>query len=139
MESDIIIKATRDEIDRFFKEENGVCTVRLFKSLNNGTYSVIIRLAEQKNRLYGIYAIPELIKKLQHPKVIAKQLEARIKRTEEALEREHIKNVEMTSRVGLGAGMRRVKLAPSGRRERELESRLEDYRKRLKELVKDLE
>jgi hypothetical protein len=126
-------------MDEFFEKGNGVCTVKYFKYKNDETYDVKIRHSERKEKLYGIYTIPEVIKKLQPKKVTAKQLEARIKRTEEALEREHIKNVEITSRVGWGAGMRRVKLGPSGRRERELESRLEDYRKRLKELVKDLE
>ena len=62
-----------------------------------------------------------------------KLLKSRIKRIKEALEREHIRNVEISSRVGWGAGMRRVKIGPSGARERELESRLNEYKRQLKE------
>ena len=63
-----------------------------------------------------------------------KQLKYRIERTTEALAREHIKNVKIFSRVGWGTGMRRVKIGPSYRRERELESRLDNYKHQLKEL-----
>jgi len=64
----------------------------------------------------------------------AKQLKHRIKQTGEALEREHIRNVEKTSRVGWGAGMRRVKIGPSHSREFELEARLRGYIEQLAEL-----
>lgn len=63
-----------------------------------------------------------------------KQLKHRISRTAEALEREHRKNVEVSSRVGWGAGMRRVHIGPSFSRENELEGRLRDYKKQLAEL-----
>ena len=64
----------------------------------------------------------------------AKQLKHRIKQTSEAIEREHIKNVGISSRVGWGAGMRRVKIGPSGRRENELRARLEEYKEQLAKL-----
>ena len=63
-----------------------------------------------------------------------KQLKHRIKQTGAALEREHIRNVEKSSRVGWGTGMRRVKIGPSGRREFELEARLECYKEQLAKL-----
>jgi len=63
-----------------------------------------------------------------------KQLKNYIKRIEAALEREHIKNVAICARVGWGAGMRRVKIGPSGGRERELANRLEDYRAQLSKM-----
>lgn len=67
-----------------------------------------------------------------------KQLKYRIKQTTEALEREHLKNVEISARVGWGAGMRRVRIGPSRSRENELTSRLDDYMKLLAELESDL-
>jgi hypothetical protein len=66
--------------------------------------------------------------------VTVKQLKYRIERTEEALRKEHIKNVEISSRVPWGAGMRRVKVGPCCRRENELQSRLNDYRRQLREI-----
>jgi len=63
-----------------------------------------------------------------------KQLKHRIKQAGEALEREHIRNVEKTSRVGWGAGMRRVKIGLSRSREFELEARLGRYKEQLAKL-----
>ena len=108
MESDITMIATPAEMDDFF-EENAVCSVRYFKQNDAGVYYVKIRHSERKQKLYGTYTIPQLISVLTSKPVTAKQLQARIRQTEEALYREHVKNVEMFSLVGWGAGMRRVK------------------------------
>ena len=62
------------------------------------------------------------------------QLKHRIKKTSEALEREHKRNVEKCSRVGWGSGMRRVKIGPNHRREFELETRLRGYKEQLTKL-----
>ena len=63
-----------------------------------------------------------------------KQLIHRIKKTEEALQRERAKNNGIISRAGWGAGMRRVRIGPSFGRENRLEERIERYKKQLKEL-----
>jgi hypothetical protein len=123
MESNITIKADMDEMNKFFNE-NDVCSVRYFKLKSNGTFDAVIRHAERKYYLSGTYTIPQIIKELQSPEakrpVTVRQMESRIRRTEAALRKEHIRNVEIMSRVGWGAGMRRVNTGPSGRREREL-------------------
>ena len=63
-----------------------------------------------------------------------KQLKHLITQTEAALEREHRRNIKITSRAGWGSGMRRVRIGPSFRRENELEERLGGYIKQLKKL-----
>ena len=61
------------------------------------------------------------------------QLKRRIAQIEATLERERRKNIEITARVGWGAGMRRVRIGPSFRRENELEGRLNHYIQQLKD------
>lgn len=64
MESDITIKATTDEMNKFF-DENSVCLVKYFESKGNGTFKVKVRHAELDKELSGTYTIPRLIAKLQ--------------------------------------------------------------------------
>lgn len=63
-----------------------------------------------------------------------KQLLSRIQRTEEALKKEHINNVEKMSRVGWGSGFRKQYVGPCCRRENELENRLAEYKRQLAEM-----
>lgn len=64
-----------------------------------------------------------------------KQLKNRIRKTEEALEREHVKNIEKFSRVKWCSGMREVHTDSRFRREFKLERRLIEYKERLKENI----
>ena len=63
-----------------------------------------------------------------------KQLKSRIKRTEEALNKEYRRNIEKVACVGWGSGMRKVRIGPSFRRESELEERLSSYKEQLKKM-----
>ena len=64
-----------------------------------------------------------------------KQLQYRIKRTEEALSKERSKNLEKTSHIGWGSGFRKQYVGPCCRRENELEIRLKKYQEDLQQLI----
>jgi len=64
MESDITIKATIEEMNKFF-DKNNVCSVRYFKLKSNGKFEARIRHAERKQYLSGTYTIPQIIAELQ--------------------------------------------------------------------------
>jgi len=64
MESNITIKATIDEMEKFF-DQNSVCSVRYYKLKSNGKYEARIRHAERKQYLSGTYTIPQIIAELQ--------------------------------------------------------------------------
>ena len=64
-----------------------------------------------------------------------KQLKSRRERTANALQKEHIKNVEKFSRVPWGAGMRRVKIGPSCVRENTLRYKLDQIDAEINKLL----
>ena len=64
-----------------------------------------------------------------------KQLRYRIRCTEKALSKEHIKNVEKMANVGWGSGFRKQYVGPCCRRENELECHLKECREALHDLV----
>lgn len=64
MESRIKIIATTEEMEKFF-DENDVCSVRYYNTIGNDLFEVIIRHAERRHYLKGIYTIPQIINKLQ--------------------------------------------------------------------------
>ena len=64
MESKIIIKATRKEMNDFF-DNSEVCSVRSFEEISPGTYKARIRHAELSKHLHGVYTIPKIVSKLK--------------------------------------------------------------------------
>ena len=63
MESNIKIKASLTEMDKFF-DDNEVCSVRYFNQIRSGLFEAKIRHAERKQRLSGTYTIPQIIAEL---------------------------------------------------------------------------
>lgn len=59
MESTILIQATRSEMNQFF-DRNQVCLVKYYSLKKAGFYKAIIRHAELKKPLCGVYTIPQL-------------------------------------------------------------------------------
>ena len=64
MESQITIKATIKEMNKFF-DKNDVCLVKYFKLKGNNTFEANIRHPERKYYLSGTYTIPQIISELQ--------------------------------------------------------------------------
>ena len=64
MESEITIKATTAEMNKFF-DENDVCSVRYFNVKGKGKFYTKIRHAERKHYLSGTYTVPEIISELK--------------------------------------------------------------------------
>lgn len=56
MESEVTIKATYEEMNAFF-ENDELCLVKYFKSNNNGTFKAIIRHPELSKPLRGKFTI----------------------------------------------------------------------------------
>jgi len=63
MESNITIKATIEEMEKFF-DENSVCSVRYYNLKSNGKFEARIRHAERNQYLSGTYTIPQIIAEL---------------------------------------------------------------------------
>lgn len=73
MESKIKIKASADEMRRFFENDSGV---RHYEAIPGGLFSVIYRHAEG-HRLSGTYTIPQIEEKRESwRKQIAKEAKA---------------------------------------------------------------
>jgi hypothetical protein len=64
MESNITIKASIEEMEKFF-DENSVCSVRYYNLRSDGNFEAIIRHDERKQYLSGTYTIPQIIEELQ--------------------------------------------------------------------------
>lgn len=64
MESEIIIKASLEEMENFFDNSPDCVSVRYYKEIESGLFEARIRHAERKSYLRGEYTIPAILKKL---------------------------------------------------------------------------
>ena len=65
MESDIIVKATLEEMENFFDNSPDVCSVKYYRMNEDETFEVRIRHAELPRQLRGEFTIPGIMKRLK--------------------------------------------------------------------------